>query len=72
MLQKDIKTLGYSSLCYSIFEGKDNNRQEYQVRIEKRKISLRYTYQGNGRRFRVKVNLVISGMHIESLHSYFK
>ncbi|HAA7948937.1 TPA_asm: hypothetical protein GHD86_14285, partial [Listeria monocytogenes] len=31
----DIYLLGYQELRYAIFEGEKNNRQEYQVRIEK-------------------------------------
>lgn len=36
LLQEDIRLLGYQSLRYSIFEGEDNNRQEYQLRMEYR------------------------------------
>lgn len=35
LLEEDIKLLGYEELRYSIFAGEENNRQEYQVRIEK-------------------------------------
>ncbi|EAE5789346.1 hypothetical protein E2140_14820, partial [Listeria monocytogenes] len=34
-LEEDIYLLGYQELRYAIFEGEKNNRQEYQVRIEK-------------------------------------
>lgn len=34
VLQEDIDLLGYNKLRYSIFEGEDNNRQEYQIRLE--------------------------------------
>ncbi|EGT1916806.1 hypothetical protein I2K87_002864, partial [Listeria monocytogenes] len=33
--EEDIYLLGYQELRYAIFEGEKNNRQEYQVRIEK-------------------------------------
>lgn len=32
---RDSYLLGYQELRYAIFEGEDNNRQEYQVRMEK-------------------------------------
>ncbi|HAK1614823.1 TPA: hypothetical protein H1031_002807, partial [Listeria monocytogenes] len=35
ILEEDIYLLGYQELRYAIFEGEKNNRQEYQVRIEK-------------------------------------
>lgn len=35
MIQRDIDLLGYSALRYSLFEGAENNRQEYQIRIER-------------------------------------
>lgn len=35
ILEEDIQLLGYEGLRYAIFEGENNNRQEYQVRIEK-------------------------------------
>ncbi|WP_077914293.1 Imm59 family immunity protein [Listeria fleischmannii] len=35
ILEEDIQLLGYEKLRYAIFEGENNNRQEYQVRIEK-------------------------------------
>ncbi len=34
MIQRDIDLLGYSALRYSLFAGRENNRTEYQVRIE--------------------------------------
>lgn len=34
LIEKDILLLGYEALRYAIFEGEDNNRQEYQIRIE--------------------------------------
>ncbi|EUJ25648.1 hypothetical protein MFLO_15017 [Listeria floridensis FSL S10-1187] len=35
VLEDDIKILGYNNLRYSIFEGAEKNREEYQIRIEK-------------------------------------
>ncbi|EAD1841599.1 hypothetical protein ARM14_14090 [Listeria monocytogenes] len=35
ILEEDIYLLGYQELRYAIFEGEKNNRQGYQVRIEK-------------------------------------
>ncbi|HDU7120088.1 TPA: hypothetical protein RF296_003074, partial [Listeria monocytogenes] len=35
ILEEDIYLLGYQELRYAIFEGEKNNRQEYQVRVEK-------------------------------------
>lgn len=35
ILEDNIQILGYEELRYSIFEGAENNRQEYQIRIEK-------------------------------------
>ncbi|MBC1424996.1 Imm59 family immunity protein [Listeria seeligeri] len=35
ILEEDIQLLGYQELRHAIFEGEHNNRQEYQVRIEK-------------------------------------
>ncbi|WP_115753057.1 Imm59 family immunity protein [Listeria kieliensis] len=34
MIQRDIDLLGYSALRYSLFAGRNNNRAEYQARIE--------------------------------------
>ncbi|WP_099223060.1 Imm59 family immunity protein [Listeria costaricensis] len=36
ILEEDIQLLGFEELRYSIFEGEENNREEYQVRIEKK------------------------------------
>ncbi|WP_167629777.1 Imm59 family immunity protein [Listeria valentina] len=35
ILENDVELLGYEALRYSIFEGTENNRQEYQIRVEK-------------------------------------
>lgn len=35
ILEEDIQLLGYEEMRYSIFAGEENNRQEYQIRIEK-------------------------------------
>lgn len=35
ILEEDIQLLGSQELRHAIFEGEHNNRQEYQVRIEK-------------------------------------
>ncbi|MBC2189193.1 Imm59 family immunity protein [Listeria booriae] len=35
ILEDDIQILDYEDLRYSIFEGPENDRQEYQIRIEK-------------------------------------
>ncbi|MGJ8729287.1 Imm59 family immunity protein [Listeria aquatica] len=34
MIQHDIDLLGYTDLRYSLFAGRDNNRDEFQLRIE--------------------------------------
>ncbi|WP_088815411.1 MULTISPECIES: Imm59 family immunity protein [Listeria] len=35
LLEDDIRLLGYEKLRYSIFEGSENGREEYQLRMEK-------------------------------------
>ncbi|MBC1780702.1 Imm59 family immunity protein, partial [Listeria booriae] len=35
LLEDDIHLLGYETLRYSIFKGEENDREEYQVRMEK-------------------------------------
>ncbi|EUJ43390.1 Imm59 family immunity protein [Listeria riparia] len=35
LLEDDIHLLGYEALRYSIFKGAENNREEYQLRMEK-------------------------------------
>ncbi|MBC6308723.1 hypothetical protein HCJ66_04050 [Listeria sp. FSL L7-1582] len=35
LLEDDIRLLGYETLRYSIFEGAENGREEYQLRMEK-------------------------------------
>ncbi|MGJ6235008.1 Imm59 family immunity protein [Listeria monocytogenes] len=40
ILEEDIYLLGYQELRYAIFEGEKNNRQEYQVRIEKNEVKF--------------------------------
>lgn len=42
MIQRDIDLLGYSALRYSLFAGTENNRQEYQTRIEFDEVSQKY------------------------------
>jgi hypothetical protein len=34
LIEEDVSLLGYEELRYSIFEGEDNNKQDYQIRIE--------------------------------------
>lgn len=34
LIEEDISLLGYDALRYSLFEGEDNYRQDYQIRIE--------------------------------------
>lgn len=42
ILEDDIQIWDYEDLRYSIFEGPENNRQEYQIRIEKMEKHLKF------------------------------